>query len=65
MQTDLQSLGIVGRSAYQYAEQSITQQAMTMSFNDMYHLFSIMFIILIPWVWFAKPPFAVRGAGGH
>jgi MFS transporter, DHA2 family, multidrug resistance protein len=65
MQTDLQSLGIVGSSAYQYAEQSITQQAMTMSFNDMYHLFAIMFIVLIPWVWFAKPPFAVRGAGGH
>lgn len=61
LQTDLSSLGISGSAAYQYAEQAITQQAMTLSFNDLYHLFSIMFVFLIPWVWFAKPPFAVRG----
>jgi MFS transporter, DHA2 family, multidrug resistance protein len=64
MQGDLQSLGITGTGALQYADQMITQQAMTLSFNDMYHVFSIMFIFLIPWIWLAKPPFTVRGSRG-
>jgi MFS transporter, DHA2 family, multidrug resistance protein len=63
MQTQLQSLGITGSSALQYVDQQIIQQAMTLSFNDLYYLFALMFIFLIPWIWLAKPPFMVRGAG--
>jgi DHA2 family multidrug resistance protein len=62
---DLQSLGIAGSSALQYADQTITQQAMTLSFNDLYHMFSIMFVFLIPWIWLAKPPFTVRGSSAR
>ncbi len=61
LQTNLQSLGIAGTGALQYADQTITSQATTLSFNDLYYMFSIMFIFLIPWVWLAKPPFSVRG----
>jgi DHA2 family multidrug resistance protein len=59
-QTLLETLGITGNGAYQYADQTITQQAMTLSFNDLYHIYAIMFIFLIPFVWLAKPPFTVR-----
>jgi DHA2 family multidrug resistance protein len=62
MQTNLQSLGVTGSAALQYADQQITRQAMTLSFNDLYYLFALMFILLIPWVWLAKPPFTVRGS---
>jgi len=65
IQTNLQTLGISGNAAFQYADQTITAQAMTLSFNDLYHVFSIMFIFLIPWIWLAKPPFTVRGAPGR
>jgi DHA2 family multidrug resistance protein len=60
-QAHLKSLGIIGGGALQYADQTITQQAMTLSFNDLFHMFSLMFIFLIPWIWLAKPPFTVRG----
>jgi hypothetical protein len=43
---------------------AVLQQAMTLSFNDLYSMFSGMFIFLIPWVWFAKPPFTMRATGG-
>ena len=62
-QAGLQTLGITDSAAYQYADQTITTQAMTLSFNDLFHLFSVMFVILIPFVWFARPPFSVRGTG--
>src|SRR5208337_3413002 len=39
-QSDLHSQGITGTAALQYVDQSITQQAMTLSFNDLYHVFS-------------------------
>jgi MFS transporter, DHA2 family, multidrug resistance protein len=64
MQTDLQSLSITGNAALQFADGQVTQQAMTLSFNDLYYLFALIFICLIPWVWLAKPPFTVRGSKG-
>lgn len=64
VQTALQSLGITGNAALQFVDRQITQQAMTLSFNDLYYLFALMFIFLIPWVWLAKPPFTVRGSKG-
>jgi hypothetical protein len=36
----------------------------TLSFKDLYFMFSSMFIFLIPRVWFAKPPFTMAAAGG-
>jgi MFS transporter, DHA2 family, multidrug resistance protein len=65
LQTQLHSLGITGPAALEYADRQITQQAMTLSFNDLYYLFAVLFIFLIPWVWLAKPPFTVRGSGAY
>ena len=64
LQSDLQSLNITGARALQYADQVLTQQAMTLGANDMFHMFAVMFICLIPFVWFAKPPFGGRSAEG-
>jgi DHA2 family multidrug resistance protein len=53
---DTQSLG--------YVERVITQQASTLAVNDVYVLFAVVFVLLIPIVWFAKPPFAAGSAAG-
>ena len=64
VQADLATLHITGARALQYADQVLTQQALTLGANDMFHLFSLMFIFLIPFVWLAKPPFGGRSAEG-
>jgi DHA2 family multidrug resistance protein len=64
LQTKLESLHITGSRALQYADQVLTQQALTLGLNDMFYLFSLMFVFLIPFVWLAKPPFGSRGSGG-
>ncbi len=44
----------------------VNQQASTLAANDLYWLFAVIFISLIPLIWLAKPPFLNRGAmGGH
>ena len=62
LQADLQSLNITGARALQYADQVLSQQAQTLGANDMFHMFSLMFVFLMPLVWLAKPPFGSRGA---
>ncbi len=64
LQAKLQSLNISGDRALQYVDQVLTQQALTLGANDMFYLFSILFVFLIPAVWLAKPPFGSRGAEG-
>lgn len=64
LQSKLQSLNISGARALAYADQVLTQQALTLGINDMFYLFSLMFVFLIPFVWLAKPPFGARGSGG-
>jgi DHA2 family multidrug resistance protein len=39
-------------------------QAMTMGANDLFLMMGVMFLLLIPFVWFAKPPFRAVGTGG-
>jgi DHA2 family multidrug resistance protein len=56
--TDQQTLGVTNYI--------VNQQASTMAANDLYWLFAIVFISLIPLIWLCKPPFAGHGGmGGH
>ena len=55
--TDQQALGVT--------DFIVTQQASTMAANDLYWLFAIVFISLIPIIWLCKPPFTGRGGMGH
>lgn len=48
--------------------QMISQQAVQIGFNEVFHLLGILFLLVIVFVWFARPPFAAKAkaaAGGH
>ena len=50
-------------------EQMIHHQASQIGFNEIFHLLGILFLVVIAFVWLAKPPFATKAkaavAGGH
>ena len=64
-QGQLQSLGITGDAAYGATAQLINTQALTMGANDVFILLAGLFVVLIPLVWFARPPFRAVGTGTH
>lgn len=61
-QSDLQRGALV-------MERMISQQAAQIGFNEVFHVLGIVFLVVIAFVWMAKPPFAAKGgpaaAGGH
>jgi DHA2 family multidrug resistance protein len=61
-QTLLGNLGISGTGALDYVERAITTQAMTLGVNDVFHVLGWIYLLLIPFLWLAKPPFAARGS---
>jgi DHA2 family multidrug resistance protein len=61
-QSGLDAHGIGGIGSFQYVDQVITNQAMTLGVNDVFHVLGWMYLLLIPFLWFAKPPFTGRGA---
>ena len=61
-QAHLADRGITGTGAFQYVDQLITGQAMTLGVNDVFHVLGWMYLLLIPFIWLAKPPFKARGA---
>jgi DHA2 family multidrug resistance protein len=63
-QEQLSHLGINGDAAYAATAQVINTQALTMGANDVFRLLAVMFIVLVPFVWLAKPPFRAVGTGG-
>jgi len=50
-------------------DRMISQQAVQIGFNEIFHALGIIFLLVISFVWFAKPPFAAKAgpgaAGGH
>ncbi|HXI49421.1 MAG TPA: MFS transporter, partial [Steroidobacteraceae bacterium] len=61
-QAQLSAHGISGVGAFQYANQVISSQASTLGVNDVFNMLGLLYLILIPFVWFAKPPFGARAA---
>ena len=61
-QEHLAGRGISGTGAFQYVEQVISNQAMTLGVNDVFLMLGVMYLLLIPFVWLARPPFTARGA---
>ena len=61
-QSQLSARGITGTGAFQYVDQLITSQAMTLGVNDVFHFLGWMYLLLIPFLWLTKPPFTARGA---
>jgi DHA2 family multidrug resistance protein len=48
-------------------DQLVNKEALTLAVNDIFWLCAILFVLLIPVLWFAKPPFGSAGgpAAGH
>ena len=63
----LNNLGISGDRAYGYVQNQIHAQGAMMATSDVFWGISILFVCLIGFVWFTKPPFGSAGgaAGGH
>ena len=61
-QAQLEARGITGDGAFQYVDRVIGGQAATLAVNDVFFAIACLFILLIPFVWLAKPPFTQRGA---
>ncbi|TAM57891.1 MAG: DHA2 family efflux MFS transporter permease subunit [Rhodanobacter sp.] len=53
----LQSLGVI--------DQLLTREALTLAVNDVFWATAVLFVLLIPVLWFARPPFGSAGAVGH
>jgi DHA2 family multidrug resistance protein len=63
-QSQLAQAGITGDAALASTAQAINTQALTMGANDVFLLMAVLFVLLIPLVWFARPPFRAVGTGG-
>ena len=61
-QADLSAQGITGDSALQYVDRIIGGQAATLAVNDVFLCIACMFLLLVPFVWLARPPFTGRGS---
>jgi len=62
----LNSLGFSDSQALGYAANQISQQGATLAVNDIYMMYALVFLFLIPVVWFARPPFSSGGkAAAH
>ena len=55
--SDIQTAGIINNT--------ITQQGFIIGSNEIFMAGSLLFIIMIPVIWLAKPPFHNNGGGGH
>ena len=66
-QAQLAEQGLPAGLNFAYIERIIGQQASTLGANDVFYMLSILYIVMIPFLWFAKPPFGAAGAapGGH
>jgi DHA2 family multidrug resistance protein len=61
----MQALGIQGPSADAALNQVVNMQAATLAINDVFWCFGLIFGLAMILIWFAKPPFASGGGGGH
>ncbi|TCV97548.1 DHA2 family multidrug resistance protein [Luteibacter rhizovicinus] len=62
----LQGMGIGGKPGLAVVDQLVTREAMTLAVNDVFWGCAILFLALIPILWFARPPFGnAGGAAGH
>jgi DHA2 family multidrug resistance protein len=62
-QQTLTGRGMNGTAAAAFTDRLVQQQAMTLAVSDVFYLLAVMFLVLIPFVWFARPPFGAPGSG--
>lgn len=57
--------GMSQQQAVGNINQIITQQGFIIGSNEIFLAGSILFVLMIVVIWFAKPPFSSKGGGGH
>lgn len=57
----LAARGMNGTATAAFTDRLISTQAMTLSVSDVFYLLAVMFLVLIPFVWLARPPFGAPG----
>jgi DHA2 family multidrug resistance protein len=62
----LKSAGLSGQRGLAVIDQLLSREAATLAVNDVFWLCAIVFVLLIPLLWLARPPFGSAGGGpGH
>jgi MFS transporter, DHA2 family, multidrug resistance protein len=61
----LQAAGLSGQRGLAMVDQLISREAATLAVNDVFWTCSIVFVLMIPLLWLAKPPFGSAGGPGH
>ncbi|MCF7522124.1 DHA2 family efflux MFS transporter permease subunit [Neisseria sp. ZJ106] len=61
----MQQQGMTYQQALGSINGSITQQGFIIGSNEIFFAGSILFVLMIAVIWFAKPPFGSKGGGGH
>jgi len=65
-QAQLSAHGISGIGASEYVNAIINGQASTLAVNDVFNFLGVVYLVILPLVWFAKPPFGARARqSGH
>jgi DHA2 family multidrug resistance protein len=65
-QAQLAQAGITGDAALASTARVLNTQALTLGANDIFFMMACLFVLLIPLVWLARPPFhAVGTSGAH
>ena len=57
--------GMTGTRGWALLDGVVTREALTLSVNDVFWGCAVLFLALIPVLWFARPPFGNSGAVGH
>ncbi len=60
----LQGVGLAGQKGLSVIEQLLSREAATLAVNDIFWGCSITFVLLIPLLWLARPPFGNAAAKG-
>jgi DHA2 family multidrug resistance protein len=63
-QAQMAQAGITGDAALASTARLLNTQAQTLGANDIFLLMAVLFVLLIPFVWLARPPFRAVGTGG-
>ncbi|HEX5305852.1 MAG TPA: MFS transporter, partial [Dyella sp.] len=62
----LSHAGLPATKGLGVVDQLLTREALTLAVNDVFWLCAVLFVLLIPVLWLAKPPFgSAGGAVGH
>ncbi|WP_049622555.1 DHA2 family efflux MFS transporter permease subunit [Frateuria defendens] len=61
----LSTAGLPRAQALGLTDQLVNREALTLAVNDVFWMCAVLFMALIPLLWFARPPFGSAGGPGH